>query len=383
MQESMIEQNIVITEPSKNLRALGRNALVGKWKDAIIAVIIFIVCMEVPPLVFNSLFGVNIGNILASDGYTYGMDVGLYTDMYNSMPSYSALSTIYILLVTGPFSLGLTMFFLAMFRRHQVRPVDMFLGFERFGKALGLFLFQSLFVFLWTMLFIVPGIIASIRYSQAFYVLADDPTKSIRQCMNESKTMMKGNKAKYFCLSLSFIGWIILSSLPSSILQSIGGIVSSNDFVISLFAIVGYLFVAPVTAYMLSTQAGFYEILSGHLIKETQPAPIDPAMIEAVVPVASTSEEKPIEESIEGTIEENEGNIEAEVDDAKAAGELAGEAAADAVEDVEAFAEDAEEEIEETAEEFVDTAEEVEETMEDVEEEIEEEAEEDEQSGAL
>ena len=62
-------------------------------------------------------------------------------------------------------------------------------------------LFQSLFIFLWSLLLIVPGIIAAIRYSQAFFILADDPSKGIRQCMDESKAMMNGNKMKYFCLS--------------------------------------------------------------------------------------------------------------------------------------------------------------------------------------
>ena len=305
MQESMIGQNIVITEPSKNLRALGRNALAGKWKTAIIAVIIYIVCTSVPTLVFDSLFGVNISNLLTSDGYTYGMDANFYTGLYNTMPSYSLLSTIYVLLVTGPFTLGLTMLFLAMFRRHKVEPVDLFLGFEQFGKALGLLLFQMLFVFLWSLLFLIPGVIASIRYSQAFYILADDPSKGIRQCMDESKAMMKGNKAKYFCLSLSFIGWLILSQLPAELFASIGRIVSTNDFVISLFVIAGSLFLAPVTAYMLSTMAGFYEILAGHLIKETQPEPLPDHLLEPVVPVSSEDVETPeedIEESVDSEV---------------------------------------------------------------------------------
>ena len=73
---------------------------------------------------------------------------------------------------------------------------------------------------------------------------------------------------------LSFIGWLILSSLPATILESIGHIITTNAFIVSLFAAVGYLFIAPVTAYMFSTMSGFYEILAGHLIKETQPAPI-------------------------------------------------------------------------------------------------------------
>ena len=322
MQESMIGQNIIITEPSKNLRALGRNALVGKWKTAIIAVIIYIVCTSVPTLVFDSLFGVNISNLVTSDGYTYGMDANFYTGLYNTMPSYSLLSSIYVLLVTGPFTLGLTMLFLAMFRRHRVQPVDLFLGFEQFGKALGLMLYQMLFIFLWTMLFIVPGIIASIRYSQAFYILADDPSKGIRQCVDESKAMMKGNKAKYFCLSLSFIGWLILSELPAELFASIGKIISTNDFVISLFTIAGSLFLAPVTAYMLSTMAGFYEILAGHLIKETQPEPLPEHLLEPVVPIAQEETEEvasETEEAVVDTFEETEESVEDAVADVEEA----------------------------------------------------------------
>ena len=137
------------------------------------------------------------------------------------MPEYSPLAGLYVLLVSGALELGITLFFLAMFRKQNVNAGDIFLGFDRFGKALGLLLFQSLFIFLWSLLLLVPGIIASIRYSQTFFILADDPSKGIRQCMDESKAMMNGNKMKYFCLSLSFIGWALLASIPASILDSI------------------------------------------------------------------------------------------------------------------------------------------------------------------
>ena len=170
-----------------------------------------------------------------------------------------------------------------MFRRQIVGIGDVFLGFERYGKALGLFLFQGLFILLWSLLFIVPGIIAAIRYSQAFFILADDPNKGIRQCMDESKMMMRGNKAKYFCLSLSFIGWGILASIPAGVLSGISEALYLSGFMTVLFDIVGALCMAPVIAYIYSTQAGFYEILAGHLIKETQPAPIDPEAIPAAM----------------------------------------------------------------------------------------------------
>ncbi|MBQ3466683.1 MAG: DUF975 family protein [Firmicutes bacterium] len=274
MQDILVDQNIIITEPCKTLRTLGRNALAGKWKTSIIAVCIYILVLQLPVAVFDALFGRNIGSIMTNNGYTYGMDADFYANFYNNMPQTSILSSVYVLLIAGAMQLGLTLFFLATFRKHDVQPVDMFLGFEKFGKALGLYLYMSLFIFLWTLLFIVPGIIAAFRYSQAFFVLADDPDKGIRQCMDESKAMMKGNKGKYFLLSLSFIGWGLLSTIPAGIVESIGSTVSDNSFVIALFSIIGALFVAPLIAYMYSTFSGFYEILAGHLIKETMPVPV-------------------------------------------------------------------------------------------------------------
>ncbi len=284
MQQNFYGNNIIITDPSSNLRALGRNALAGKWQSAIIAVIVYTLCVQLPPAILNTLFGVDMGELYSMNmGYSYNVGVDGYSTVYNSMPAYSPLSGIYSLLVTGAMDLGLTLFFLAMFRRQIVGIGDVFLGFERYGKALGLFLFQGLFIVLWSLLFIVPGIIAAIRYSQAFFILADDPNRGIRQCMDESKMMMRGNKAKYFCLSLSFIGWGILASIPAGVLSGISEALYLSGFMTVLFDIVGALCMAPVIAYIYSTQAGFYEILAGHLIKETQPAPIDPEAIPAAM----------------------------------------------------------------------------------------------------
>lgn len=287
MQQNVTGPNIVITESSSNLRALGRNALIGKWKTALIAVIIYELCIGVPPIILNELFGVNIGEVYYSAGY--GSVYSDYGYAYQDMTSYSSLSGIYLLLVTGSLTLGLTLFFLAMFRRQKVEVTDIFLGFEKFGKALGLFLFSSLFIFLWSLLFIIPGIIASIRYSQAFYILADDPEKGIRQCMNESKRMMKGNCGKYFCLGLSFIGWILLSMVPAVIIDMIVTALYAPPLVSSLISMLTTMFVVPVLVYSYSTFTGFYEILAGHLIKETEPAPVEPQLTQTTAAPSDVS----------------------------------------------------------------------------------------------
>ena len=290
MQDMMVGQNIIITERCRALRQLGRNALRNKWKNAILAVVLYLICLTLPALIFNELFGMNAASIVTNNGFTYSIDPEFYQQMVNSMPRYSMLSGIWVILISGALELGLTIYFLATFRGHNVVPKDVFLGFERFGKALGLFLFRYLFIFLWTLLFIVPGIIASIRYSQAFFVLADDPNKSIRQCMDESKAMMRGNKWKYFLLSLSFIGWYILASVPGSLLSSITSTLTDSAAVTVVVSMIASLFIAPVYAYLMSSFSGFYEILAGHLIKETEPAPLSAEQIVADVPIEQIEE---------------------------------------------------------------------------------------------
>ncbi|MGN0702254.1 MAG: DUF975 family protein [Lentihominibacter sp.] len=315
MQQNMIEQNIIITEPNRNLRALGRNALRNNWRAAIMAVCTYVLVLNIPPVVFNGLFGTNIISIFTNSGYTYGFDAETYASIYNNMPDYCFLGTVYVLLVTGALELGLSMYFLAVFRMHKVHVADVFLGFEHYLKALGLFFFMNLFIFLWTLLFIVPGIISSIRYSQAFFILADDPSKGIRQCMNESKMMMKGNCSKYFLLSLSFIGWLLLSMIPASIVESIGSTVSNNEVIVSLFAIAGTLFVVPVTVYMFSTYTGFYEILAGHLIKETVPVPVTVEEAKEVYAGLIAQENQDETAEINGETEESAGDEIAETSD--------------------------------------------------------------------
>ena len=112
MQETMVGQNIIITERCRSLRQLGRNALRGKWKSGIIAVIIYMIVMQLPVLIFNDLFGTNVANYLTDDGFTYNMDVEMYHQLYNSLPQTSALSGIWILLISGAMELGLMIYFL-------------------------------------------------------------------------------------------------------------------------------------------------------------------------------------------------------------------------------------------------------------------------------
>jgi uncharacterized membrane protein len=77
---------------------------------------------------------------------------------------------------------------------------------------------MDLFITLWTFLFIIPGIVKAISYSQTMYLQAEHPDWDWKKCIDESKRVMEGHKMEYFSLVISFIGWYILSIFTCGIL---------------------------------------------------------------------------------------------------------------------------------------------------------------------
>lgn len=263
--------NIIVTEPSSNLRMLGRQALAGKWQVAIIATLIYQICLTLPTLILDQLFGKTLAelyeNIYVGSPYSFGS--AFVSNVSESAEKVSSMSGVYMFLVTGAFTLGITIFFLNLFRRKMVEPAQVFSGFEQFFKALGLCFVMGLFIFLWSLLFVIPGIIAALRYSQAFFILADDPTKGVFQCINESKWMMKGNKGKFFCMELSFIGWIFLTAIAMGMVEGFFSAFLGHGLIMIIIDWILSLAMCWITAYNLATEAAFYEILRGNLRADT------------------------------------------------------------------------------------------------------------------
>ena len=121
------------------------------------------------------------------------------------------------ILISGPMSLGLVIFSLSLTRNQNPKIEQIFDGFARFGTALLARVLIMVYVLLWALLLIVPGIIAAISYSMTFYILADNESMGAKEAMDRSKKMMMGNKWKFFCLGLRFIGWALLSILTLGI----------------------------------------------------------------------------------------------------------------------------------------------------------------------
>ena len=93
-----------------------------------------------------------------------------------SQGSMLTLSSALTLIIGGPLALGAAIFSLSISRGKEARLEQLFLGFNNFGTALITYLLLLLYVLLWTLLLIIPGIIAALGYSMTFYILADDPT---------------------------------------------------------------------------------------------------------------------------------------------------------------------------------------------------------------
>lgn len=141
------------------------------------------------------------------------------------------------LILGGPLVFGWSVFFLSLSRRQDAQLSQLFDGFNRFVNALVAYLLMSLFIILWTLLFIIPGIIAGLSYSQTFFILAENPQMEGRDALRKSKTLMKGNRWKLFFLLGRFFGWFLL------------GLISLG---------IGFLWIMP---YLATTLARFYDDL--------------------------------------------------------------------------------------------------------------------------
>ena len=165
------------------------------------------------------------------------------------------------LLIGGPMAIGLATYSLALARNEDANINLLFEGFNKVGLALAAYFLMFVFIILWMLLLIIPGIIAALSYSMTFYIIADDETMDAMEAIDKSKAMMDGYKWKYFCLALRFLGWALLCVLTLGI---------------------GFFWLMP---YMQVTNAKFYEDVKANYISQ-QAEPV--AEVEA--PVADTTE---------------------------------------------------------------------------------------------
>jgi uncharacterized membrane protein len=117
------------------------------------------------------------------------------------------------LIVGGPLFLGYTNIILKVSRGQEFKISELFDGFNNFMNSLAAYLLMVLYILLWSLLLIIPGVIAAISYFLTFYILSENPNMSGSEALRESKRMMEGHKMRLFYLMLRFLGWLLLVAI--------------------------------------------------------------------------------------------------------------------------------------------------------------------------
>lgn len=150
--------------------------------------------------------------------------ITLVLDMINSGVSYmidsaggfTVLSFSFVSILVGLVALvlnaGYYCYCFGILRREQMPYESLFDAFPFAGKVILLSIVEGVFIFLWSMLFVIPGIIAAYRYSFAMLNLCENPELGVMEALNLSKQQTNGYKMQLFLLQLSFIGWYLLAA---------------------------------------------------------------------------------------------------------------------------------------------------------------------------
>ncbi len=129
----------------------------------------------------------------------------------------SGISGLAVTILGGVVQLGYAKYLLA---QQDGKPLEfnmLFSEFDRFGTGFAQRFLRILYVGLWSLLLVIPGIVKSYSYSMTTFILAEHPELTASEAINRSKLMMEGHKMDLFILDLTFIGWIFLAALPASL----------------------------------------------------------------------------------------------------------------------------------------------------------------------
>ena len=165
-------------------------------------------------------------NILGGDIFSSVWLTALVVCLFNSLcdvgvsgegavaAGITVILLVFKVITSGPITYGAQSYFLKLTRGQKTTLDNVLDGFRHdFVGNIALDLIRSLYVLLWSLLLIVPGIIKAYAYSMAFYIKNDHPDYDWKKCLEESERIMQGNKLRLFFLHISFLGWYFVGLL--------------------------------------------------------------------------------------------------------------------------------------------------------------------------
>ena len=200
-------------------------ALKGNWAKAVLATVVFFAILyialgpymyytfKMPAYVRENIGSVNPGSL--SEMMSMSMAMAQDPDYVALASKANGFRALYILLsifLIGPLTIGLDNAFLRLLigGENDILGNTFKIATKNYWhKVWGNFL-MGLFIFLWSLLFVIPGIIKIFSYAMTPYILEEHPELSANEAIDHSRAMMKGHKFDLFWLYLSFIGWFIL-----------------------------------------------------------------------------------------------------------------------------------------------------------------------------
>ena len=195
---------------SFDLRARARQMLSGKWAMAILT---------------TFLAGV-LGALLLSSNSSVNMnfEVEMLEKLPKVVQAYLTIAAsiggtlgMIQFVLGGVVQLGYCKYLLKLHDGEQADVKDLFSEFNRFADGFILSLLQGIYIFLWSLLFVIPGIVATYKYAMSSFILLENPGMKPNDAITASKELMNGHKGELFILGLSFFGWMLLSVLTLGI----------------------------------------------------------------------------------------------------------------------------------------------------------------------
>lgn len=235
---------------ASQIRAIARSVLRGMWGVALVVTLVAVIMGDVNVAVLPS-FTVQVGEAFytvgSSDGFQYLARIPFafepapfafelaFTEPSGFLSVVVGIYGVVVLIIGGAVRQGLCQFNINLIKKDAPAEFNvLFSKFSNLGKCFLLNLAMWLLIFAWSLLLIIPGIIAAYRYAMAPYIMAQNPDIGVMDAIGQSKELMRGHKGRLFWLSLTFIGWVLLSVLTFGI---------------------GFLWLNP---YMEAAQAAFY-----------------------------------------------------------------------------------------------------------------------------
>ena len=224
---------------AEDFRRIARTSLAGRWGIAVLA----------------GFLAAILGAVSGNNGGGIDFNFNLEGNFWEEIPEEVLAVMVVFFLVAAVVSLVISLVFFVVgsnvivgYKKFNLNLVDraaepeiktLFSYFRNWKTNLVASFLRTLYIFLWSLLFVIPGIVAGYSYAMTDYILAENPELTASQAIEKSKTMMYGNRWRLFCLRFSFIGWDLLCSLTFGI---------------------GYLWLTP---YKQAAEAAFYRDISG------------------------------------------------------------------------------------------------------------------------